>query len=271
MEAWQNFSTEVTSSGVYPKLSIIIATLNSAAALTLILDSLFLQDYSNFEVIIVDSGSTDRTFEVVKSYQRSCMQIYAVDHFERYEMLNWGISHAKGLYIHFLFPGNFYLYYRSLSFIMELALAHDLPHLVYSSCLLHKAGGDKILNRLLTLSLLKSGCQPTNLQSCWFHAEVFKEIGQFSSCYKTRGEFDLLCRFFLKQLRAVKSTRILIDYDLRSDSQNRILSHFWETGDILRRWFGFTTYVKWLIFQQDMRRYLLSLFYCIKKAFLGRI
>lgn len=49
--------------------SICIPTLNEEKYLPLLLNCLLNQDYKNFEVIISDGGSTDKTIEVAKKYQ----------------------------------------------------------------------------------------------------------------------------------------------------------------------------------------------------------
>lgn len=49
-------------------LSIIIPTLNEEYHLPLLLDSVSKQNLDNYEMIVVDAGSTDRTLEVATSY-----------------------------------------------------------------------------------------------------------------------------------------------------------------------------------------------------------
>lgn len=51
-----------------PKVSVIIPTKNRCEALKECLDSLLKQSYNNFEIIIVDGGSTDGTKELVNNY-----------------------------------------------------------------------------------------------------------------------------------------------------------------------------------------------------------
>jgi len=51
------------------KLSVLIITLNEEFYVGKLLDSLILQTYKNFEVILVDGKSTDKTMEVVKGYE----------------------------------------------------------------------------------------------------------------------------------------------------------------------------------------------------------
>ena len=51
-----------------PKLTIVTPTFNSIHTLRETIESVFRQDYQNFEHIIVDGGSTDGTLDIVRSY-----------------------------------------------------------------------------------------------------------------------------------------------------------------------------------------------------------
>ena len=85
-----------------PLVSVIVTTFNRADLLCETLDSILNQTYTNFELILVDDGSTDKTEEVVKKY---------TDHRLHYfKTVNWGgparprnigIKKAKGDYIAF--------------------------------------------------------------------------------------------------------------------------------------------------------------------------
>ena len=52
------------------RVSVIIPLYNKESYVTRALDSIASQDYSDFEVIVVDDGSTDRGATLVESYQR---------------------------------------------------------------------------------------------------------------------------------------------------------------------------------------------------------
>ena len=49
-------------------LSIIIPTLNEEKYLPPLLDSIKKQDYKDYEVIVADAGSKDKTVEIAKKY-----------------------------------------------------------------------------------------------------------------------------------------------------------------------------------------------------------
>lgn len=51
-----------------PEISIIIVTFNSARFIHACLDSVFKQDYEDYEVLVIDNGSKDNTIAVISSY-----------------------------------------------------------------------------------------------------------------------------------------------------------------------------------------------------------
>lgn len=57
------------------KISVVIRTYNEEKHIGEVLESLKNQTYSNFEVIILDSQSTDNTTKIAQSYGVSIKQI----------------------------------------------------------------------------------------------------------------------------------------------------------------------------------------------------
>lgn len=54
----------------YPKISVVVACYNGARTLKNCLDSLFQLNYPNYEVILVDDGSTDGTPQIARLYSK---------------------------------------------------------------------------------------------------------------------------------------------------------------------------------------------------------
>jgi glycosyltransferase involved in cell wall biosynthesis len=85
-----------------PKVSVIIPTYNRRTMLKEAVDSILDQDFEDFELIVVDDGSTDGTAEEIKRYGG---RIRLLQHSENRGVSaarNKGILHAKGKYIAFL-------------------------------------------------------------------------------------------------------------------------------------------------------------------------
>lgn len=57
-------------------ISVIVVTRNRSNDLRICLDSLLIQDYKDFEVILVDNGSTDDTAEVIQAYSDKRLKSY---------------------------------------------------------------------------------------------------------------------------------------------------------------------------------------------------
>lgn len=87
-----------------PIISIVIPTFNRASLIEKAIDSIRAQTFDDWELIIVDDGSTDNTFEVVHQYQQSDARIRI---YKRHEDLpkganscrNYGFELSKGEYV----------------------------------------------------------------------------------------------------------------------------------------------------------------------------
>jgi glycosyltransferase involved in cell wall biosynthesis len=79
--------------------SIVVPTYNRAHLLPATIESVLAQTYNNFELIIVDDGSTDNTEEVVQKYLSDKVHYYKKPNAERAAARNYGAMKAKGDYI----------------------------------------------------------------------------------------------------------------------------------------------------------------------------
>lgn len=82
--------------------SIIIPTYNRANLIGLTIDSILNQTYTNYEIIIVDDGSTDNTEEVIKKINHQKISYLKKENAERGAARNFGMAHANGEYITFV-------------------------------------------------------------------------------------------------------------------------------------------------------------------------
>ncbi|MCE2711637.1 MAG: glycosyltransferase family 2 protein [Cryomorphaceae bacterium] len=94
-----------------PYFSIIIPTFNRAHLISKAIESVIAQTFENWELIIVDDGSTDQTKEIIYAYKKmdSRIQYIYQENAERSAARNNGILQAKGSYVCFLDSDDYFL------------------------------------------------------------------------------------------------------------------------------------------------------------------
>lgn len=81
-----------------PLISILMPTYNMATLLLESIPSILKQDYQNFELIIIDDGSTDQTKEIIEAFSDKRI-VYLYREHNYIASLNAGINISRGKYI----------------------------------------------------------------------------------------------------------------------------------------------------------------------------
>lgn len=185
-----------------PKVSIIITAHNYGRYLDKCLDSLLRQTYKDFEVIIVDDGSTDNTPEVIMKYKpkfKEKIKAIRLDNKGLSAACNKGISLSKGRYIVRLDADD--IFDENL-LLIEANYLEQNPEidLVYSDYYTVDEDG-KILEHhrlmkvneevdLLHRAPLAAGAMYK--KSCW------KKIGRYNENLRIGEDFDFWIKFITK-------------------------------------------------------------------------
>lgn len=119
----------MTIPGKEVMFSIVIPTYNRGSMIAVTIESILAQTYRNFEVIIVDDGSTDDTREVVKKYLGPNFFYYYNEHNERSQARNFGTGKAKGDYINW-FDSDDIMLPCHLEELARVIVQHNSPALV---------------------------------------------------------------------------------------------------------------------------------------------
>ncbi len=109
-----------------PDISVILPTFNRAAHLENAVNSVITQTFSNWELIVVDDGSSDNSFETMAPFLDSYRNIRYVKHNNRKAALsrNAGMQASFGRYITFLDSDDHYLEHHLAS---RMAWMADYP------------------------------------------------------------------------------------------------------------------------------------------------
>lgn len=84
-----------------PKVSVIIPAYNNARYVGQAVESVFAQTYKDYEIIVVDDGSTDHTADSLKPYMDRIRYVYQANQ-ERSIARNRGVAESRGEYLAFL-------------------------------------------------------------------------------------------------------------------------------------------------------------------------
>jgi len=113
-----------------PAVSVIIPVRNCADTIRESLQSVFDQDFSDYEIIVVDDGSTDKTMDILSSFADR-IKILRQQGRGAASARNLAINHSRGRYLAFLdaddswFPSKLFLQYDYLEKHPEIGLVYS--------------------------------------------------------------------------------------------------------------------------------------------------
>lgn len=82
-----------------PLVSVLLPVYNGQHTLARAIDSILNQTLADFELIIVDNGSTDKTNEIILSYDDMRVKYFYLDHPDLVAALNYGLDQCSAPYV----------------------------------------------------------------------------------------------------------------------------------------------------------------------------
>jgi glycosyltransferase involved in cell wall biosynthesis len=176
--------------GVYPKISIIIPTVNASKTLSIAIESVIDQSYQNFELLIIDGLSTDDTIEIAKKYNDDRIKIISEKDSGIYDAMNKGIRLAKGNWIYFLGSDDRFYNKEVLDNLSSWFKSEN--EILYGNVVFSISG--KVYDGKFTkLKLLqKNICH----QAIFTRKQVFEKTGNFEIKYKALADWHLNMKWF---------------------------------------------------------------------------
>ncbi len=118
--------------GNIPVVSVIIPVYNAEKYLNQCIESLLNQTYPDFELICIDDGSTDKSYDILMKYKRQDNRISLIRQQNQYAgaARNKGLLAAKGKFVLFLDADDFFCE-NMLEAIVELAIKRKTEILVF--------------------------------------------------------------------------------------------------------------------------------------------
>lgn len=183
-----------------PKFSVIIPAYNCEKFIAETIESVFNQTYLDFEIIVIDDGSTDRTKSLINQYLSDKI-IYIFQENQGVSIArNRGIDIAKGEYIAFLDCDDLWLP-EKLEKQLELLEKKPQIALVFSDCYIIDSAGSilrrsfdkgnpprgEVFNELFMENFIP-------LPTVVIRKKVFERIGGFDARFSIAADYHLLLR-----------------------------------------------------------------------------
>jgi glycosyltransferase involved in cell wall biosynthesis len=188
-----------------PSLSIIIPTYNSEKLIERCLLSIVGQDFNNYEIIIQDGLSTDKTVceveKVKKKYLHADIKLYSEKDTGVYDAMNKAVQKAKGEWFYFLGSDDYLLNKYVLSDVYSSIINEYGKCKVFYGNVISPAFGEKYDGEFdIDKILVKNICH----QAIFYNKKVFERVGFYNLRYKILAdyEFNLRC-FFHRKLEFV--------------------------------------------------------------------
>jgi len=176
------------------KISTIICTYNSEENLSETLDSLLTQIFEDFEVVIVDGSSTDRTVDVIKEYEKKFLgRLRWISEKDKgvYDAMNKGIEISKGEWLYFLGSGDLLSSAETFEIVAKKLNDQDLD-VVYGNIEIENSGA--IYYGEFTKKKLMKGNIPH--QAIFFGRNIFDIFGNYDLEYKTLADWVFNMKWF---------------------------------------------------------------------------
>ena len=199
-----------------PLISVIIPTYNRSLLIIEAINSVIAQTYTNWELLIVDDGSTDGTVEAVRKIIDDRISIITLPHTGNISNVrNAGVKQSKGEWLAFLDSDDLWLP-EKLALQME-TLLQQKKRWVYGLYEYIDKNGKTIYNSyekfapyaghvVKEVLLAKTGI---TICSLVIEKKLFDEIGGFLPHLKTKEDYEFFLRLALKAEAAIIEKIIL--------------------------------------------------------------
>jgi len=228
--------------GPWPRVSVVVCTHNGQGTLTECLGRLATLTYPDFEVIVVNDGSSDTSAEIAK---RHGVRLVETAHRGLSHARNVGIAHASGEIVAFLdddaYPDHDWLYYIAASLRANGHAGVGGPNIApddgrVAECVAAAPGGP--------IHVLISDREAEHLPGCnmAFRKSALEEIGGFDERFRVAGDDVDVCWRLQESGRTLGFSAGAVVMHRRRDSVRRYLRQQYGYGEaealLERKWPG---------------------------------
>ncbi|MGD1857147.1 MAG: glycosyltransferase [Leptolyngbyaceae cyanobacterium] len=186
-----------------PKITVVIPVYNGEKTIHSTLESVLKQSFEDFEIVVINDGSTDATAETIRSFEDSRLRLVNYPNRGLAASRNRGIQQSQCELISFIDADDLWTPDKLADQLAALQ-ADPVAAVAYSwtDCIdqrdrycrrgSHIAAQGDVYDRLLLGNFLDSG------SNALFRKSVFQTVGQFDESLEAAEDWDMFLRAALK-------------------------------------------------------------------------
>ena len=182
------------------KISIITATSNSQNFITTNLNSINNQTYKNFEHIIVDNNSQDKTLEIIKNNGKNIKIISEKDN-GIYDAFNKGIDLSNGEIISIINSDDYFADEKVLEEVSKVFANYDVDIVYGDLKYVKRENLNKIVRYWKSNSYVsnsfQNGWAPPH-PTFFVKKKIYENLGKYKLNLGNSADFELMFRFLEK-------------------------------------------------------------------------
>lgn len=225
-------------------ISVIITIFNREKTIVAAIESCLSQDFKDFEIILIDDGSTDNSAALVKKYINSNVRYYYQENKGAAAAKNRGVVESKYNYVTFLDSDDLYSCNDALS-LMSSKLSQGVDFICANSIVIRNESNDLILKNVdinievdFYRHMLNSPLNYAGYPSYAFRKDKFLSCGGFDINSKWGDALIFWRRFFQERPKVEVIDKPIYVYnqiDTNSISRSRNQSYYLKAIDVMWR------------------------------------
>lgn len=207
------------------KVSIIIPTFNRAAFLEKAVSSVLEQTFTDFELFVIDDGSTDNTQSILSKFTDKRLKVITQNNQGVSSARNLGIRHSNGAYLAFLDSDDYWL---TNKLERQMQYFSDNPECVIQQTQEIWIRHGKRVNQMKKHAKPRGDIFEASLKMCMItpssvimHHTVLEDVGLFDESLPACEDYDLWLRISCKYKVALIDENLIVKHGGHTDQLSR--------------------------------------------------
>jgi len=220
------------------KFSIVIACFNSEKTIKCTLKSIINQTYKNWEIIIIDNKSKDRTLQIVRRFQAYNIKIFSSKDKGIYDAINKGIKLCSGDIISILHSNDFYNDNKVLDIVAK-KFSNKMINIVHGNLFYVKKNNIKKIARTwigknFNKKDFLQGLSPPHL-SFFVKRKTYLSYGLYKNNLGNPADVELMYNYLIKyKLRNIYVNYFFVKMRLGGTSNRSLKNIYFQNLEILK-------------------------------------